>query len=130
MTARAALQAGVLAAARAGVPGFALFDAPPVRATVPYGLVVDPVLVDWSAKDWSGREGRIVVVLHDAGERPVRLRVAIEGIEDAVCAMPVDLGGGWRIASIRFVRGRMTRGAADRWSAASEFAVRMYRAQS
>ena len=130
MSVRAALQAGVLAAARAGVPGFALFDAPPVRATVPYGVVVNPVLVDWSTKDWTGREGRIAVLLHDAGERPVRLRAAAEALEDAVAAMPVDLGGGWRIASIRFVRGRLTRGAGDRWSATSEFTVRVYRAQS
>lgn len=129
MSARAALQAGVLAAAQ-GVDGFVLFDAPPMRATVPYGIVGEPVLADWSTKDWTGREGRIAIVLTDAGERPVRLRAAAERIEAAVCTMPVLLAGGWRVASVRFVRGQVTRGTGDRWIATSVFAVRIYRTQS
>ena len=62
----------------------------------------------------------------DGGERPVRLRALAAAIETALLAMPADLGGGWRLATIALARSRLTRGSADRWTAAAEFQVRLY----
>lgn len=105
----------------------AVFDAPPVRAALPHVVVEQPELVDWSSKDWRGREGRVVVAAYDGGERPVRLRALAAEIEDAVEAVPAALGDGWRVANLRFVRSRVARAAGDRWAATSEFVVRLYR---
>ena len=128
MSARVLLQAAVVAALKPALPGVRVFDAPPVRASVPYAVVDDPVLIDWSTKSWTGFEVRIVVTLTDAGERPVRLRDLAAAAEDAVCASGPEIGEGWRIVQFRLVKSRVTRGGNDRWSAASEFLVRLYRA--
>lgn len=129
MNAHEAMQAAVVAALKAAgaLGGVAVFDAPPVRAAIPYAVIEPPVLADWSAKDWRGREGRIAVTAFDAGERPVRLRVLAGAIEDAVEAIGPPIGAGWRVATIRLARSRLARAGADRWTATSEFTVRIYR---
>lgn len=129
MNAGAVLQTAVVALLR-GEPGLdevTVFDAAPVRAALPYAIVEEPLMADWSAKDWAGREARLAVLLHDAGERPVRLRGLAAAVENAVAALAPEIGDGWRIASLVFVRGRTARGAGERWISASEFRVRMMR---
>ena len=129
MNAGTVLQAAVVAGLR-GDPALAavmVFDAAPVRAALPYAIVEEPLCSDWSAKDWSGREARLAVLLHDAGERPVRLRGLAAAVEDAVATLDPEIGDGWRVASLVFVRGRIARGAGERWISASEFRVRMRR---
>lgn len=129
MSAGARLQAAIVAALRGG-EGLekltAVFDAPPVRAAPPHATVEEALLADWSTKDMTGREGRAAVTLRDGGERPVRLRELAGAAEAAVLAMPGDLGGGWRIVSLSFVRGRIVR-EGNGWAATSEFRVRMLR---
>lgn len=102
-----------------------VFDAPPVRAALPYAVVSEAVLGDWGTKDMAGREARVAVLLHDGGERPARLRLLAGEVEAAVEAMPRDLGDGWRIASLTFVRSRIVPDGAGRWIASSEYRVRM-----
>lgn len=74
MSARAALVEAVTGhlRGRAGLAGLAVFDAPPVRAVVPYAVVDEPVMGPWGTKSWAGYEARIAVGLWDEGERPVR----------------------------------------------------------
>ncbi len=105
----------------------AVFDAPPARCAVPYAVVDDPMLIDWSGTDFAGREGRLAVSLWDAGERPERLRALIAAAESAVLAMGPGLAQGWRVASLLLVRSRVVRAGGDRWCATSEFRVRLYR---
>mgnify|MGYP003585778848 CR=1 FL=1 len=127
MSARATLHAGiahVLPAHAALDTLTGVFDAPPVRASLPHAVVEEPLFADWSTKDMAGREGRLAVVLHDGGERPARLRALAEAAEKAVLAMNRDLAGGWGVAGLVFVRGRIAR-AGNGWAATSEFRVRM-----
>ena len=127
MSAAARLHAALAAALREGeglVALTAVFDAPPVRAALPHATVEEAVLADWGTKDMAGREGRAAVTLRDGGERPVRLRELSGAAEEAVLAMPRAMGGGWRIASLIFVRGRIVREGSG-WAATSEFRVRM-----
>jgi hypothetical protein len=130
VSAGAAVQAAVVAAlkARAEFAGVAVFDAPPVRAAAPY-VVVDPAeLKDLSVKGLTGRGGSIGVVLHDSGERPVRLRELVGAVAEAVEAISGELGGGWRATGFVLARERVARAAVrDRWMAMSEFAVRVWR---
>ena len=128
MSAREALLAVTVARLRgsAGLAGASVFDAPPVRAALPYVQVEEPLLADWSTKSWAGREGRLTVLAFDGGERPVRLRAMMAAVEGAMLATPTDLGGGWRLATVTLARSRLTRGNADRWTAAAEFQVRLY----
>ena len=125
-----ALQAGVVVALRAaaGLAGASVFDAPPVRAALPFLVVDEPLLTDWSAKDWDGREARLAVLIHDEGERPVRLRALAAAAERAVLALPAVLDGGWRVAGVVPVRSRVARADARRWLASGEFRVRLWRA--
>jgi hypothetical protein len=104
-----------------------VFDAPPVRAARAYAVVEEALLGDWSTKDMAGREGRLAVTLYDGGERPVRLRALAGEAEAAIDAMPRDIGGGWRVVTLVFVRGRIVREGDGRWAAMSEWRVRMLR---
>jgi hypothetical protein len=119
------LQAGVVARL-SDVLDCAVFDAPPVRAAIPHAVVEDPVLGDWSSATWRGREGRLVVTLHDGGERPVRLRAALGAAEAAVEGLDPLLSDGWRLVRAQLVRSRVLR-VGERWRGTSEFLVRMYR---
>ena len=102
-----------------------VFDAPPVRAALPYAVVGEAMLGDWGTKDMAGREAHVAVLLHDGGERPARLRLLAGEVEIAIEAMPRDLGDGWRIVSLTFVRSRIVPDGAGRWIASSEYRVRM-----
>ncbi|WEK44200.1 MAG: DUF3168 domain-containing protein [Candidatus Sphingomonas colombiensis] len=126
MSVHEAVQAAAVAALREALGEVAVFDAPPVRAALPNVVIEPPLMVDWSAKDWRGREGRVVVSAFDRGERPVRLRELAAAIEEAVEAMPAALGDAWRLVSARLVRSRIARAGDDRWVATSEFVVRIY----
>ena len=105
----------------------AVFDALPVRSARPWALVEEPALTDRGTKDAAGREARIAVVLHDTGERPVRLRGLAGAVEQVVAALPAELGEGWRIASLALLRSRVLREGEGRWAALVEFRVRMLR---
>ena len=129
LSARALLQAAIAARLSAAVAEVRVLDAPPGRIGGPYAVVDEPVLTDWSTKSWTGREGRLAVLLYDGGERPVRLRATCDAVEAALADPPV-LGGGWRIVRLGFVRSRIMRIATDRWSGTMEFQVRMLREDS
>ncbi len=109
----------VLKAALNGV-----FEGPAVRASHPYAEVAETFATDWGTKDRRGREVRLAVLLHDAGETSARLVDLAEAVEAAVLAMPRDIGG-WRIASLVFVRSRIAGERPGRWLASVEFRVRV-----
>ncbi|MEG3084328.1 DUF3168 domain-containing protein [Sphingomonas sp. PB2P12] len=125
MSGRAVLQAALVARLNA-VLDVSVFDAPLVRGGLPYAVVDEPVLSDWSTKTWVGREGRVMLTLFDGGERPVRLRTLLAVAEEALEALDPDLGEGWRVVRLALVRSRVLR-VGDRWRGTSEFLVRMYR---
>lgn len=126
MSVQALVQAAMMAALD-GLEVTGVFDAPPVRAALPYAVVEEAVLADWGTKDMAGREGRLAVAMYDGGERPVRLRELIGAAEDAVDAMARDLGGGWRVVTLVLARSRVVREQGGRWVAMSEWRVRMLR---
>ena len=111
-----------------------VFDAPPVRGAMPYAIVEDPVLGAWDLSGVTGLEGRMTISLVDDGERPALLRMLIERVEALLLAMPRDLGGeGWRLARLALARSRIVRAKVDgqsRWTGASEFQVKIYRANA
>ena len=129
MSAGAVVQAAVVAAVRAALGNAvsAVFDAPPVRSAMPYALVEEPVLSDWSTKDAAGREGRGSVLIHDSGEVPVRLRDLGGRVETAVAAMPSEPGDGWRIVVLTLTRSRIVKQRDGHWSALIEHRVAMLR---
>jgi hypothetical protein len=129
MSVQAVMQAAMVAALEDHAPlsVSAVFDAPPVRGAMPYAVVEEAVFADWGTKDMAGREGRIAVLIHDSGERPVRLRALTGAAETAIEAMPRDLGEGWRLASLVLMRSRIFRERDGRWAAVSEWRVRMLR---
>lgn len=127
MSARDALVAALATRLRgwAGLAGAAVFDAPPVRAGLPFVQVEEPVLADWSGAGFVGVEGKVVVTLADGGERPVGARVILGEVEACLGAMPAGLDG-WRLVQLRLARGRLVR-SGERWTGTSEFTVRMVR---
>lgn len=102
-----------------------VFDAPPPRAATPYALIGEALLSDWGTKDMAGREARVVVSLHDAGESPARLRRLSGELEIAMAGMPRAIGGGWELASRVLLRGRIERKGEGHWIATSEWRLRM-----
>jgi hypothetical protein len=126
MSAEGVLHAALVTALREGL-GDALngvFDGPPVKASLPYAEVQPLIAIDWSAKDWTGRELRPAVTIMDAGDTPTRLHALIGTTCMAIETMPETLDG-WRIASLIFVRSRMLREAPGRWTAQVEYRARM-----
>jgi hypothetical protein len=102
-----------------------VFETVPQRAVRPYAVIEDPVLIDWSTKDMIGREGRLAVGLFEAGEDRKRLRVLADQIAAAISGLPRELGEGWRIASLAFLRSRIFREGPGLCAAVVEFRVRM-----
>lgn len=127
MSVAALLQAAAVARLRASpvLAQTGVFDAPPARAALPYAVVDEPLLADWSTKTWAGREARLLVTMLDTAERPVRLRTLAAAVEEALLSLGGDLEEGWRIASVAPVRSRVVRGA-ERWTASVEVRVRLY----
>ena len=124
MSAEAVVQAALLAALKglAGLNG--VFEGPPVKAAPPYAEIGETLSGDWSVKDRDGRELRLAVTIRDAAETPARVQALAGAAGAAIEALPRDLGG-WRIASLMFVRMRLLRPAPGRWSAVIEYRVRM-----
>ncbi|HJT39452.1 MAG TPA: DUF3168 domain-containing protein [Sphingobium sp.] len=131
MSAEVAVRAAVIAALRedgalmAALNG--LFDGEPVRASVPYGIVGECIASDWGAKDVDGREVRLTIGLHDAGETPGRMAAMLARIDPAVQAADAS-GEGWRIVSARPVRSRLARAGRREemgWQAVVDYRLRV-----
>lgn len=102
-----------------------VFDAPPPRAATPHAVIGEALLSDWGTKDMAGREARVVVSLHDAGESPARVRRLAGEVETAMAGLPRAIGGGWEAASRVLLRMRIERKGEGRWIATSEWRVRI-----
>jgi hypothetical protein len=101
-----------------------IYDGPPPRAAFPYVSIGDGIISDWSTKTAPGREIRLALTLWDDGEEASRLHSLMGHVEDAIAAMPRDLGG-WRIASLVFLRSMVVRDPAGPWAGLVEHRVRM-----
>lgn len=124
MSAESVVQAALLDALR-GLPGLnGVFDGPPVKATPPYAEIGELLSGDWSVKDRDGRELRLAVTVRDAGETSARGQTLGGAVGAAIETMPRDLGG-WRVASLVFMRSRLLRPAPGRWSVVVEYRVRV-----
>jgi hypothetical protein len=127
MSFEAELQAAVLSAL-AAEPAIAaqangVFLERPARATPPY-LVLGPMLSsDWGAKGIAGREVRLTVRVHDAGESWSRA-VSLQGAaSSAIDALPRQLSG-WRLGSVVLLRARTGRDGPNGWLGTVEHRVR------
>jgi len=126
MTAREALRAGLMTALRPALTplGVALFDAVPVRASVPQAVLGEPSDNDWSAAGIEGRELRVALTLTDEGEQPRRLRACVQAAE--AIGLPEILADGWRVAGLSVTATRMAKTGA-RWTASVEWRARLWR---
>ena len=100
------------------------YDGPPLTAAFPHAVVETGAEGDWGHKSGVGREIRLAVTIRDKGERPDRLRRLMAAAETAVTGMS-GAGGGWRIASLVFLRSRTMREGGLGWAGVSEFRARM-----
>ena len=130
MSAEVTVRAAVIAALKedaalvGGLNG--LFDGQPMRASVPYAVVGECIASDWGAKDVDGRELRLTIGLHDAGQTPGRLAVLLERI-DAVMQL-LEFAEGWRIVGVRLIRSRVVKGRdKDAWQAVVDYRARVVR---
>ena len=101
-----------------------IYDGPPPRAGFPYVSVADGFANDWSTKTAQGREIRLALTVWDDGEEASRLHSLMAHIEDAIAAMPRDLGS-WRVASLVFLRSVVVRDPVGPWAGLVEHRVRM-----
>jgi hypothetical protein len=126
MTAREALRAGLIDVLRAALQPLAvsLFDAAPLRASVPQAVLGEPSDGDWGAAGIEGRELRVTLTLTDEGERPLRLRAAMQTVE--AIALPETLAGGWRVAGLSVMATRTAKNGV-RWTASVEWRARLWR---
>lgn len=130
MSAEVTVRAAVIAALKedAAVMGGlnGLFDGQPMRASVPYAVVGECIASDWGAKDVDGRELRLTIGLHDAGETPGRLAVLLERIHAVMQGL--EIAEGWRIVGVRLIRSRVVKGREkDGWKAVVDYQVRVVR---
>ncbi len=126
MTAREALRAGLMAALRPALTplGVSLFDAVPVRASVPQAVLGEPGDSDWGAAGIEGRELRVALTLTDEGEQPRRLRLCVQAAE--AIGLAGALADGWRVAGLSMTGTRMAKTGA-RWTASVEWRARLWR---
>jgi len=101
-----------------------VFEGPPGTASAPWIELGPLVAADWGTKDAAGREIRLVLGVHDRAERAARTHALAAAAGGAVEDMARDLPG-WRIASIAFVRARVSGSRPGEWVASLEYQVRM-----
>lgn len=131
MSAEVAVRAAVAAALRGdaalmgGING--VFDGTPVRASVPYAVVGECLAGDWGAKELEGRELRLTISLHDAGETPERM-ASLLGRVDAVVQAADAADAGWAIVGVRLIRSRVMKAREkDGWQAVADYRLRVVR---
>ena len=122
-----ALTEAALAALRAVEGLNAVYDGPPLTASVPYATVEAGPESDWSHKSGEGRELRLAIQVADKGERPARLRAIVARIEAATTEIGPDLAG-WRLVNLVFLRATVLRSAGAAWTAAIDYRARLLRA--
>lgn len=132
MSAEVTVRGAVIAALNAdaelmsGLNG--LFDGQPVRASVPYAVVGECLASEWGAKDLDGRELRLTIGLHDAGETPGRLAGSLGGVDRVMQALEVVEG--WQIVGVRLIRSRVVKGREkDGWQAVVDYRLRVVRTE-
>ena len=101
-----------------------MFDAVPVRASVPQAVLGEPSESDWGAAGIEGRELRVTVSVSDEGEQPRRLRACVQAVE--AIGLPEVLADGWRVAGLSVTATRMAKTGA-RWTASVEWRARLWR---
>jgi hypothetical protein len=122
MSFEAALQGAVLAALRAVEGTNGAFLERPARASPPYLALGEMLSADWGAKGLAGREVRLLVRVHDAGEGWART-VALQGAASrAIEDLPRAIGG-WSVGSVVMLRARTSRDAGG-WVGTVEYRVR------
>lgn len=126
-SAEGALHSALLGALK-GADGLAalngVYAGPAVKATPPYAELGELLSIDWSTKDAAGRELRPAVTIRDTGETPARVHDLAGAAGAAIEGVARDLGG-WRVASLAFVRTRVVRDGPGKWAALVEYRVRM-----
>ncbi|MFD1610970.1 DUF3168 domain-containing protein [Sphingomonas tabacisoli] len=127
MSFEAALQDAVLAALAAepviSAQANGVFLERPVRASTPYLVVGDMLSADWSAKGLAGREVRLLIRVHDAGENWAPT-VALQGaVGAAIEGLPREIGG-YRLGAITLLRARTVRDGATGWLGTVEYRIR------
>jgi hypothetical protein len=128
MTAGEALVAAVLAELKhETMQPVMVFDAPPVRASKPYAVIEEPQLKAENAAGVTGRVGTLAISWYAGGERPLGLRGHVAFGEELVDLLPTALADGWRLGGLVLARSWLRR-TRDGWTARSEWAVRVFRA--
>jgi hypothetical protein len=122
---RALLSAALSGTLRATL-GCPVFEAASVRAPLPHAVVEEPELRPLGAVGLEGREGRVVIAIRDAGERPERLRALVEAAEAAAGTTGPGIGEGWRLVRAAAAKSRVVR-EREGWLGTVELQVRLYR---
>ncbi|HTU11435.1 MAG TPA: DUF3168 domain-containing protein [Allosphingosinicella sp.] len=127
MSAGQALTDAMLAALREIEGLNQVYDGQPLTAAFPYALVETGPESDWSHKTGEGRELRLSILVHDKGERPIRLRRLVAAVEEIAPRIVPDLES-WQLVNLVFLRAAMLREAGAAWTAAIEYRARLLRA--
>ena len=117
------VQEAVLAALGAVEGTNGVFLERPARASTPYLVLADLQSSDWGAKGADGRELRLTVRVHDAGESWARTAALQGAVARAIEGLPRTIGG-WSVGSVVLVRARTLRDGARGWLGTVEMRVR------
>ena len=117
------LQEAVLAALATVAGTNGVFLERPARASVPYLVLAEMLSADWGAKGIAGREVRLVVRVHDAGESWARVAALQGEVARALEGLPRAIGG-WSVGSVISQRARTARGTGGEWVGTVEFRIR------
>lgn len=104
-----------------------LFDSPPPGQPYPYLSFGPDVTSDWSHKSGEGREHRLQLSLWDDAADRSGMMEAMAEIEDALDALPSDIGG-HRLVSFRLLRSLVLREPAGIDQGIMEFRARTFAA--
>ena len=127
VTVRAAVVAGLKADAELAALLNGVFDGQPGRAALPYAVVGECIASDWGGKGLDGRELRLALSLHDAGDGAGRIGAMLARVDPVMHGLDV-VEGGWRVVGARLIRSRLLRSGArdgDGWRAVVDYRVRV-----
>lgn len=101
-----------------------IFDGPPPQVPYPYLSVGTGTVANWGSKTEPGREITIAINVWDDGEQAARLHDLMAHVEDALAALPAEIGD-WQVATNIFLRSLISRVPSGPWLGLVEQRVRL-----
>lgn len=121
---RAAVRAALIADPEIAATVNGYYDLRPADAGMPFVIVGDALITDWSGKGFAGREVRLALSIHGAARAETDLAALAGTVERVIAAMPAALPAA-TVITTELIRQRGVRDGSTGWTVALDYRFRI-----